>query len=75
MDDYAQALNQRIAGKVISINWGPWKGAGMVSQSLETEYERRGISLIPLEEGKEVFLNEINYGTENQVLIMSGNNW
>ncbi|AIM38336.1 erythronolide synthase [Sphingobacterium sp. ML3W] len=75
MDDYAQALNQRIAGKVISINWGPWKGAGMVSQTLETEYERRGISLIPLEEGKEVFLNEINYGTENQVLIMSGNNW
>lgn len=75
MDDYAQALNQRIAGKVISINWGPWKGAGMVSQTLEAEYERRGISLIPLEEGKEIFLNEINYGTENQVLIMSGNNW
>lgn len=75
LDAYAQALNQRITGKVISINWGPWKGAGMVSQTLEMEYERRGISLIPLEEGKEVFLNELNYGTENQVLIMSGNNW
>ncbi|BFM45607.1 type I polyketide synthase [Flavobacterium sp. CFS9] len=75
LDDYANALNKRLKGKVISINWGPWKGAGMVSSSLESEYERRGISLIPLEEGKELFLNEIKYGTESQVLIMSGKNW
>jgi acyl transferase domain-containing protein/NAD(P)H-dependent flavin oxidoreductase YrpB (nitropropane dioxygenase family)/NAD(P)-dependent dehydrogenase (short-subunit alcohol dehydrogenase family)/acyl carrier protein len=75
LDDYANVLNKRLKGKVISINWGPWKGAGMVSSSLENEYERRGISLIPLEEGKELFLNEIKYGTESQVLIMSGKNW
>ncbi|MBV8325012.1 type I polyketide synthase [Chryseobacterium sp.] len=75
LDDYAKALNKKLKGKVISINWGPWKGAGMVSSILETEYERRGISLIPLDEGKEIFLNEIKYGTESQVLIMSGNNW
>jgi len=75
LDDYANALNKKLKGKVISINWGPWKGAGMVSSSLESEYERRGISLIPLDQGKEIFLNEIKYGTESQVLIMSGNNW
>ncbi|MCC9070758.1 SDR family NAD(P)-dependent oxidoreductase [Flavobacterium sp. F-65] len=75
LDNYANALNKKLKGKVISINWGPWKGAGMVSSSLENEYERRGISLIPLEEGKELFLNEIKYGTESQVLIMSGKNW
>ncbi|MDH6250335.1 acyl transferase domain-containing protein/NAD(P)H-dependent flavin oxidoreductase YrpB (nitropropane dioxygenase family)/NAD(P)-dependent dehydrogenase (short-subunit alcohol dehydrogenase family)/acyl carrier protein [Chryseobacterium sp. H1D6B] len=75
LDDYANALNKKLKGKVISINWGPWKGAGMVSPTLETEYERRGISLIPLDQGKEMFLNEIKYGTESQVLIMSGNNW
>ncbi len=75
LDDYAKALNKKLKGKVISINWGPWKGAGMVSSTLETEYERRGISLIPLDQGKEIFLNEIRYGTESQVLIMSGNNW
>ncbi|MET3534999.1 type I polyketide synthase [Chryseobacterium limigenitum] len=75
LDDYANALNKKLKGKVISINWGPWKGAGMVSSTLETEYERRGISLIPLEQGKEIFLNEIKYGTESQVLIMSGSNW
>lgn len=75
LDDYANALHKKLKGKVISINWGPWKGAGMVSATLETEYERRGISLIPLEQGKEIFLNEIKYGTESQVLIMSGTNW
>ncbi|GAB0156921.1 type I polyketide synthase [Chryseobacterium sp. Alg-005] len=75
LDDYANALNKKLKGKVISINWGPWKGAGMVSPTLETEYERRGISLIPLDQGKEIFLNEIKYGTESQVLIMSGTNW
>ncbi|MDN5285186.1 MAG: erythronolide synthase [Mucilaginibacter sp.] len=75
LDKYAWALNKRIKGKVISINWGPWKGAGMVSPTLEKEYERRGIALIPLQDGREIFLNELKYGKESQVLIMAGNNW
>lgn len=75
MDRYAWALKEKIKGKVLSINWGPWKGAGMVSPSLEKEYERRGISMIPLDEGMETFLNEMKYGNESQVLIMAGNNW
>ncbi|RQO75115.1 erythronolide synthase [Pedobacter sp. KBW06] len=75
MDRYAWALKEKIKGKVVSINWGPWKGAGMVSPSLEKEYERRGISMIPLDEGMETFLNEMKYGNESQVLIMAGNNW
>lgn len=75
MDKYAWALKSKIKGKVLAINWGPWKGAGMVSPSLEKEYERRGIALIPLNEGKELFLNEMKYGEESQVLIMAGNNW
>jgi acyl transferase domain-containing protein/NAD(P)H-dependent flavin oxidoreductase YrpB (nitropropane dioxygenase family)/NAD(P)-dependent dehydrogenase (short-subunit alcohol dehydrogenase family)/acyl carrier protein len=75
MDRYAWALKEKIKGKVMSINWGPWKGAGMVSPSLEKEYERRGISMIPLDEGMETFLNEMKYGNESQVLIMAGNNW
>lgn len=75
MDRYAWELKEKIKGKVLSINWGPWKGAGMVSPSLEKEYERRGISMIPLDEGMETFLNEMKYGNESQVLIMAGNNW
>lgn len=75
LDRYAWALKEKIEGKVLAINWGPWKGAGMVSDTLEKEYERRGISLIPLEDGMETFVNELKYGNESQVLIMAGNNW
>jgi acyl transferase domain-containing protein/NAD(P)-dependent dehydrogenase (short-subunit alcohol dehydrogenase family) len=72
MDRYARELKKKISGKVMAINWGPWKGAGMVSPALEREYERRGISLIPLSQGMEFFLNELKYGHESQVLIMAG---
>ncbi|MBS1659925.1 MAG: SDR family NAD(P)-dependent oxidoreductase, partial [Bacteroidetes bacterium] len=68
LDGYARQMK----GRVVAINWGPWKGAGMVSPALEREYERRGISLIPLAAGMEAFLNELKYGTESQVLIMAG---
>jgi len=75
MDRYAWALKAKINGKVMAINWGPWKGAGMVSSTLEKEYERRGISMIPLQDGMETFVNEVKYGNESQVLIMAGSNW
>lgn len=71
MDKYARALQRKLVGKVTVINWGPWKGTGMVTPALEKEYERRGISMIPLAEGMEMFMNEIKYGSENQVLIMA----
>lgn len=75
MDRYTWALKEKIKGKVTSINWGPWKGAGMVSASLEKEYDKRGIAMIPLEDGLESFVNEMKYGTESQVLIMAGDTW
>jgi acyl transferase domain-containing protein/NAD(P)H-dependent flavin oxidoreductase YrpB (nitropropane dioxygenase family)/NAD(P)-dependent dehydrogenase (short-subunit alcohol dehydrogenase family)/acyl carrier protein len=73
MDRYARVLKQRLKAKVMAINWGPWKGTGMVSPSLEKEYERRGIALIPLSDGMETFIDELKYGNESQVVIMAGN--
>ena len=32
----------RLAGRVLSIDWGPWGGTGMVSDELAREYARRG---------------------------------
>ncbi|BAV04110.1 Acyl transferase domain-containing protein [Filimonas lacunae] len=71
MDKYAKQLKRKLKGKVTVINWGPWKGTGMVTPTLEKEYERRGISMIPLAEGMEMFMDEVKYGVENQVLIMA----
>ncbi len=72
MDRYARVLQQQLKAKVMAINWGPWKGTGMVSPSLEKEYARRGIALIPLTDGMETFIDELKYGNESQVLIMAG---
>ena len=71
MDHYAWELKRKFSGRVMAINWGPWKGTGMVSPTLEKEYERRGIALIPLNDGMELFVKELKYGTDNQVLIMA----
>ena len=58
--------------RVVSFNWGPWKGAGMVSSSLENEFKKRGVAMIPLKEGGEYFVNELKYGKEPAILVMGG---
>ncbi len=72
LDRTAMEWNAAIDGKVLAINWGPWKGKGMVSVELEREYARRGIALIPLQTGADAFINELKYGRDAQVLIMAG---
>ena len=62
LDQIADQLNSRLEGRVVSINWGPWGGTGMVSPSLEKEYAKRGVGLIPPVEGAEAFLREIAMG-------------
>jgi NAD(P)-dependent dehydrogenase (short-subunit alcohol dehydrogenase family) len=59
--------------RVLSFNWGPWKGAGMVSELLENEFRKRGVGMIPLKEGGAFFVNELKYGKEPAVLAMGGN--
>lgn len=71
-DHIASALNDKVDARILTINWGPWKGTGMVSDTLEAEFKKRGVSLIPLKEGAEYFVNELKYGKENHVLVMGG---
>jgi len=66
-------MEKQIATRVLSFNWGPWKGAGMVSALLESEFKKRGVSMIPLKEGGEFFVNEVKYGKEPAVLALGGN--
>ncbi|MDH6306519.1 acyl transferase domain-containing protein/NAD(P)H-dependent flavin oxidoreductase YrpB (nitropropane dioxygenase family)/NAD(P)-dependent dehydrogenase (short-subunit alcohol dehydrogenase family)/acyl carrier protein [Parabacteroides sp. PF5-5] len=66
-------LEKKIPTRVLSFNWGPWKGAGMVSDLLENEFRKRGVGMIPLKEGGEFFVKELKYGKEPAVLAMGGN--
>jgi hypothetical protein len=55
---------------VTAFNWGPWKGAGMVSENLEREFKKTGISFIELDVGGQFFIHELMYGEEASVLAI-----
>ncbi len=66
----AWRLQRRIAGRVVSIDWGPWAGTGMVSADLEREYAKRNIGLIEPELGVEALLAELGGArTDAQVIL------
>jgi NAD(P)-dependent dehydrogenase (short-subunit alcohol dehydrogenase family) len=75
LDKLAHALQARVHGRVLSVNWGPWAGKGMVSPELEREYARRGIGLIALNDGVEQLLHELREGDRGnvQLVMMCGN--
>jgi NAD(P)-dependent dehydrogenase (short-subunit alcohol dehydrogenase family) len=74
LDKMAPALRARIKGRVLSVNWGPWAGAGMVSPQLERDYASKGIGLIPLRAGIDALLNELARDDHEttQVVLMCG---
>lgn len=74
MDGIARALSGTGRNlRVVAFGWGPWKGAGMVNESLEKEFRRRGVAFLPLKEGGEFFADEILYGDDSNVLVLGGN--
>ncbi len=73
LDKLAYSWQQRISGRVLSVNWGPWADTGMVSESLKNEYQRKGIGLIPQQEGVDALLRELSQGQgDSQVVLMCG---
>jgi malonyl CoA-acyl carrier protein transacylase/NAD(P)-dependent dehydrogenase (short-subunit alcohol dehydrogenase family)/acyl carrier protein len=70
LDKLAHQLRRKVSGRVVSIGWGPWAGAGMMSKELEKEYERRGIGVIRPEEGVLRLIDEVVKGSQTQVILM-----
>ncbi|WP_296704872.1 SDR family NAD(P)-dependent oxidoreductase [Algoriphagus sp.] len=56
---------------VKSLNWGPWDG-GMVSPQLKKHFESMGVDLIPLETGAEIFADEMEDGSFENVEVVIG---
>lgn len=56
---------------VKSFNWGPWEG-GMVTPELKNLFAQRGIALIPLQEGAELFVREIQSQPGQEVELVVG---
>jgi NAD(P)-dependent dehydrogenase (short-subunit alcohol dehydrogenase family) len=62
LDKLAHSLASRIEGRVVSINWGPWSGVGMVTPELQREYARLGLPLISASAGVQAFFDELCRG-------------
>jgi NAD(P)-dependent dehydrogenase (short-subunit alcohol dehydrogenase family) len=72
LDKLAVELQRRIKGRVVSIDWGPWAGTGMVSRELAREYARQGVGLIPVDEGIERLFQELGSPSRDaQVILMA----
>lgn len=58
--------------QVTSFNWGPWD-SGMVTPELKKVFARREISLIPVEVGTQIFVQQLitEHSTTAQVLVGS----
>ncbi|WED28075.1 phosphopantetheine-binding protein [Vibrio sp. DW001] len=54
--------------KVMSFNWGPWDG-GMVSPALKKMFTDRGVYVIPLKPGAELFSSQLLSDTGIQLLV------
>lgn len=60
------------ATRVVSINWGPWRGAGMATQGIQRQFAGKGISPIEREDGLRFFADELTYGQKGEVEVIAG---
>ena len=60
--------------QVKSFCWGPWAG-GMVDDTLAAHFAERGIPLIGLQEGAEIFAHHLLYGEREEVNLLIGDRW
>jgi NAD(P)-dependent dehydrogenase (short-subunit alcohol dehydrogenase family) len=70
LDELAETAARARPGRVVSIDWGPWAGTGMVSPELEREYARRGIGLIGPGEGTQALLEELARASRRARLVV-----
>ena len=73
LDALAHRASSQGLGRVVSVDWGPWGGGGMVSPELEREYERRGIGLLDPNHGVDAMYAEIIRSSgPAQIIVMRG---
>jgi acyl transferase domain-containing protein/NAD(P)H-dependent flavin oxidoreductase YrpB (nitropropane dioxygenase family)/NAD(P)-dependent dehydrogenase (short-subunit alcohol dehydrogenase family) len=61
-------------GRIVSINWGPWAKTGMVSPELQRQFAKRGVQLISIPAGRQIFERELRCGRkgEAEVIVAGG---
>jgi acyl transferase domain-containing protein/NAD(P)H-dependent flavin oxidoreductase YrpB (nitropropane dioxygenase family)/NAD(P)-dependent dehydrogenase (short-subunit alcohol dehydrogenase family) len=72
MNALARDLDRRMPGRVVSILWGPWQGAGMASEETQSRIRDRGVQIIPSAAGRRCFVEELLYGHKGDVEVLFG---
>jgi acyl transferase domain-containing protein/NAD(P)-dependent dehydrogenase (short-subunit alcohol dehydrogenase family)/NAD(P)H-dependent flavin oxidoreductase YrpB (nitropropane dioxygenase family) len=76
LNKLAVYLNRQWPGRVVSINWGPWEKAGMVSAEVQRQFAERGVHLIHPQAGRCALDRELRYGQHSEVeVILGGGPW
>jgi NAD(P)-dependent dehydrogenase (short-subunit alcohol dehydrogenase family) len=65
-------LNGEWPGRVLAINWGPWRTTGMASAEVQRQFAERGVQLIPPSAGCRLLDEELRFGRKGQVEVIIG---
>ena len=73
LNKMAVSLNAQWPGRVVSLNWGPWKTeGGMVSDELAARFAAAGVQLIEPPAGRQAFLQELLHGRKQDAEVLFG---
>ena len=72
VNELAVLLDRKWKGRIVAINWGPWKKTGMVTPDVERQFRERGVQLITLPAGRHKVDEELRYGSKGDVKIIIG---
>ena len=73
LNKLADRLDRKWPARVVSINWGPWNH-GMISAEMAKLLSERGIEMISVPEGVDMFFKELElYDKPASEVVISGN--
>jgi NAD(P)-dependent dehydrogenase (short-subunit alcohol dehydrogenase family) len=72
INKFANYLDKRWSGRAVSVNWGPWEMAGMVSAEVQRQFNERGVGLVPPAAGADIFDTELRKGRKGEVEVVIG---
>jgi NAD(P)-dependent dehydrogenase (short-subunit alcohol dehydrogenase family) len=68
----ARRLRRLWPAEIVSINWGPWDGVGMVSPEVARQFASRGVGMVPMAAGCLATRNEMALAGREDVRVLVG---
>jgi len=72
LNKLAQRLDRAWDARVVSINWGPWRTTGMVSDGVMRQFAERGVHLIEVPVGLRRLAEELRHGRKGEAEVVIG---